>query len=124
MAENTSRNCAGVIYYNFHQEAILNDPTAPYWLPACDGSYQDCVTENGDVCVAGSTEHECEDGVDWNEDSLQSTTTDPATTDPDPNQFSPTGGGVYFPTESVPNPDRLNIGPFGIPLPNCPEFRN
>lgn len=42
------------------EEAILNDPTAPYWLPACDGSYQDCVTENGDVCLSGSTEHECE----------------------------------------------------------------
>ena len=29
-------------------------------LPACDGSSQDCVTENGDVCAAGSSEHECE----------------------------------------------------------------
>jgi hypothetical protein len=29
-------------------------------LPECDGSYQDCVTERGDVCEAGSTDHECE----------------------------------------------------------------
>ena len=29
-------------------------------LPECDGSLQDCVTENGDVCPAGSTDHECE----------------------------------------------------------------
>jgi hypothetical protein len=29
-------------------------------LPLCDGTFQDCVTENGDVCVAGSTTHECE----------------------------------------------------------------
>ncbi|MGH9977688.1 MAG: hypothetical protein ACRD8Z_17920, partial [Nitrososphaeraceae archaeon] len=26
--------------------------------------------------------------------------------------------GVYFPTESVPNPDRLKFGSFGILLPN------
>jgi hypothetical protein len=45
------------------EEAILNDPTAPDWLPECDGSYQDCVIEDGDVCVAGSTAHECETGV-------------------------------------------------------------
>jgi hypothetical protein len=29
-------------------------------LPPCDGSLQDCVTENGDVCEANSTEPECE----------------------------------------------------------------
>ncbi len=29
-------------------------------LPVCDGSYQRCITENDDVCEAGSTEHECE----------------------------------------------------------------
>jgi hypothetical protein len=41
-----------------------------------------------------------------------------AATEPDHNRFSPIGGGVYFPTESVPNPDRLKFGPFGILLPN------
>lgn len=51
---------------------------------------------------------------------------EPATPEPDPNRFSPTGGGVYFPTESVPNPDRLKFGPFGIILPNQAdeEFRS
>lgn len=29
-------------------------------LPPCDGSLQDCVTENGDVCLAGASTHECE----------------------------------------------------------------
>ena len=29
-------------------------------LPLCDGTFQDCVTKNGDVCVAGTTAHECE----------------------------------------------------------------
>jgi hypothetical protein len=29
-------------------------------LPLCDGTFQDCVTGNGDVCIAGSTAHECE----------------------------------------------------------------
>jgi hypothetical protein len=29
-------------------------------LPLCDGSFQDCITERGDVCEAGSSEHECE----------------------------------------------------------------
>jgi hypothetical protein len=35
--------------------AILNDANAPNYLPKCDGTFQDCVTENGDICVAGST---------------------------------------------------------------------
>ena len=42
------------------EEAILNDPNAPNYLPKCNGTFQDCVTENGDICLAGSTEHECE----------------------------------------------------------------
>jgi hypothetical protein len=29
-------------------------------LPLCDGSYQDCITEEGYVCEAGSTDDECE----------------------------------------------------------------
>jgi hypothetical protein len=29
-------------------------------LPKCDGSFQDCVTHNGDVCKAGQGGHECE----------------------------------------------------------------
>ena len=29
-------------------------------LPDCDGSFQDCKTQGGFVCPAGSTAHECE----------------------------------------------------------------
>ena len=29
-------------------------------LPMCDGSFQDCITPNGDFCEAGSGAHECE----------------------------------------------------------------
>jgi hypothetical protein len=29
-------------------------------LPICDGSFQDCITSNGDFCAAGSGAHECE----------------------------------------------------------------
>jgi hypothetical protein len=29
-------------------------------LPKCDGSYQDCETDSGFVCKAGSTEDSCE----------------------------------------------------------------
>lgn len=36
-------------------------------LPECDGSYQDCVTEDGFYCEAGSGEHECEVEVEEEE---------------------------------------------------------
>jgi hypothetical protein len=29
-------------------------------LPKCDGSFQDCVTDNGDICLEGQGGHECE----------------------------------------------------------------
>jgi hypothetical protein len=38
--------------------------------------------------------------------------------EPDPNRFSPTGGGVHSPTENAPNPHGLKFEPFGIPLPS------
>src|SRR5215207_6612119 len=34
--------------------------SVPIDLPLCDGSYQRCITEEGNVCEPGSTEHECE----------------------------------------------------------------
>jgi hypothetical protein len=36
------------------------DAPVPVDLPLCDGSYQRCITEEGNVCEPGSTEHECE----------------------------------------------------------------
>ena len=184
-------------------EKIPEDPVTAA-LPPCDGSLQNCVTPEGNVCLAGASTHECElpnpgdeevspgipfpstddgdennDGIlnryqdedyepnpycdvvdysvtchdrkdydqetglypcndgtqktDWRDckdatekdenkdedgESPQSTTAQLAITEPDPNRFSPIGGGVYFPTESVPSPDRLKFGPFGILLPN------
>lgn len=29
-------------------------------LPICDGTFQDCITPNGDMCLAGQGGHECE----------------------------------------------------------------
>lgn len=40
-------------------EKIPEDPVTAV-LPPCDGSFQDCVTPNGDVCLAGASTHECE----------------------------------------------------------------
>jgi hypothetical protein len=44
-------------------------------LPLCDGSAQDCVTENGDICLEGQGRHECECAEDMsncpNHPSLQ-----------------------------------------------------
>jgi hypothetical protein len=35
-------------------------PTAPTDLPKCDGSKQDCITRNGDMCKAGEGGEKCE----------------------------------------------------------------
>jgi hypothetical protein len=35
-------------------------PPVAETLPPCDGSFQDCITLNGDICKAGSSAHECE----------------------------------------------------------------
>jgi hypothetical protein len=32
-------------------------------LPPCDGSFQDCITPEGNICEAGSSAHECEMSV-------------------------------------------------------------
>ena len=40
--------------------ATSEQPGATSKLPKCDGSFQDCVTTNGDVCKAGQGGHECE----------------------------------------------------------------
>jgi hypothetical protein len=68
---------------------------------------------------------EKDEDEDEDDESSHSTTATLTIAEPDPNRFSPIGGGVYFPTESIPNPDRLEFGPFGIPLPNQAneEFR-
>ncbi|MGH9952939.1 MAG: hypothetical protein ACRD5J_15055 [Nitrososphaeraceae archaeon] len=200
--ENEIPNCGSDEFVNDDNECqkIPEEPVTAA-LPPCDGSFQDCVTENDDVCLAGASTHECElpnpedeidppvpsaetisfpdadeeededryddpypycdklssdfprpdchDRKDYDEETLlypcndgsheerwqdcpdatekdkdedeessHSTTATLTIAEPDPNRFSPIGGGVYFPTESIPNPDRLIFGPFGILLPN------
>ncbi len=49
----------------FYAESV---PETPEPLPTCDGSFQDCITPNGDFCQAGSGAHECEDSVTLGEE--------------------------------------------------------
>ena len=42
------------------EDCPKTDQVSATGLPLCDGTFQDCVTNNGDVCVAGTTVHECE----------------------------------------------------------------
>lgn len=44
-------------------EPAVPELAVPATLPPCDGSFQDCVTDEGFVCEAGSTAHECETEV-------------------------------------------------------------
>ena len=36
-------------------------------LPICDGTFQDCITPNGDICLAGQGGHECECAEDMSD---------------------------------------------------------
>src|SRR5690242_9173441 len=47
--------------------ATSEQPGATPKLPKCDGSFQDCVTHNGDVCKAGQGGHECECAEDMSD---------------------------------------------------------
>ena len=47
--------------------ATSEQPGATSKLPKCDGSFQDCVTTNGDVCKAGQGGHECECAEDMSD---------------------------------------------------------
>lgn len=40
---------------------------APTELPLCDGSAQDCITPNGDICLEGQGGHECECAEDMSD---------------------------------------------------------
>jgi hypothetical protein len=60
------QNCAKGWHLDDRNTCQPNDPSNPALgyaanLPKCDGSYQDCITESGHVCEAGSGEHECEE---------------------------------------------------------------
>jgi len=47
--------------------ATSEQPGGTSKLPKCDGSFQDCVTTNGDVCKAGQGGHECECAEDMSD---------------------------------------------------------
>lgn len=44
-----------------------DDEVIPPALPICDGTFQDCITENGDICLAGQGGHECECAEDMSD---------------------------------------------------------
>jgi hypothetical protein len=44
-----------------------NDEATAAELPKCDGSFQDCVTDDGNTCKAGQGGHECECAEDMND---------------------------------------------------------
>ena len=41
-------------------DKVVNPPIATEDLPPCDGSAQDCITQNGDVCLVGQGGEACE----------------------------------------------------------------
>jgi hypothetical protein len=53
----------------FYAESV---PETPEPLPICDGSFQDCITQNGNFCGAGSGAHECECNDDMSDCPNQS----------------------------------------------------
>jgi hypothetical protein len=44
-----------------------NDGATAAELPKCDGSFQDCVTDDGNICTAGQGGHECECAEDMSD---------------------------------------------------------
>jgi hypothetical protein len=42
------------------EETLANTEQPAGELPKCNGSPQDCITENGDICLEGQGGHECE----------------------------------------------------------------
>jgi hypothetical protein len=50
---------------NIEQPAATEQPAAE--LPKCDGSPQDCITKNGDICLEGQGGHECECAEDMSD---------------------------------------------------------
>jgi hypothetical protein len=71
--------------------------------PICDGSFQDCITSNGDFCEAGSDAHECE--IDEAEsssvtcpDGTVATSPDACELPPPPEEVFDCGDGTYAAT--------------------------
>jgi hypothetical protein len=89
-------------------------------LPTCDGSAQDCITENGDICLEGQGGHECECSEDMSDCPKHPSLLPPlenATTPPPPSAFlSPEVPPVE---EEEPCPEgQFRTGP-GQPCVDC-----
>jgi hypothetical protein len=104
-----------------------NDPACESKsLPKCDGSFQDCVTRNGDICKAGQGGHECECAADMsdcpNNPSLLTKTKTPT---------QPDKSCAFFPEQAHCAPDpithqcppgfNLNEGEHCFPSGKCPS---
>jgi hypothetical protein len=86
--------------------------------PICDGSFQDCITSNGDFCEAGSDAHECE--IDEAEsssvtcpDGTVATSPDACELPPPPEEVFDCGDGTYAATPEeceLPPPPEVDCG--------------
>ncbi|MGH9982685.1 MAG: hypothetical protein ACRD8W_01865 [Nitrososphaeraceae archaeon] len=121
---NITRNTDGSwrVSYPHLRLNVDTPPGMEQWKNVEMTGYVRVVSTNSSILTPNNITENLEDEDD---ESSHSTTATLTIAEPDPNRFSPIGGGVYFPTESIPNPDRLEFGPFGIPLPNQAneEFR-
>lgn len=72
---------------------VVDEPPTPT-LPICDGTPQDCVTENGDICLEGQGGHECECAEDMSDCPNHPSLLEPPVEEPTcpPGQFPVTPG--------------------------------
>jgi len=70
---------------------VITEPgkTGSEKLPKCDGSFQDCVTRNGDTCKAGQGGHECECAEDMSDCSNHTSLTEQLTKTQTPDMSNP-----------------------------------
>jgi hypothetical protein len=74
------------------QVANINDcpqPEPTPALPICDGTFQDCITPNGDICLAGQGGHECECAEDMSDCPLHPSLPPPLDPSPSPDPKKP-----------------------------------
>ena len=82
--EETPIECPEGFIFNDGDQCIPEPVTeAAPQLPLCDGSFQDCITPNGDICLAGQGGHECECAVDMSNCPQHPSLQEPEETPPD-----------------------------------------
>ena len=65
-------------------DKVVKSPGEEVTLPPCDGSAQDCVTPNGDICLVGQGGHECECAEDMSDCPNHPSLQEPPVTEPEP----------------------------------------